>query len=339
MKLIDALSGLALSPPPMWLMRQAGRYLPEYRELRAKTDGFLDFCLRPDMAAEATLQPLNRFDIDAAILFADILLIPYAVGAGVHFVQGEGPRMTPQTTRADIEALNWDGAVERLAPVYETVERVRAQLAPDKALIGFAGGVWTVATYMVGGGKDPDRWSARTLAWREPETFNLLLDRLVETTIGYLVAQANAGANVLKLFDSWSESLPEPLFDRVVIRPTKRIVDGVRHAGIDVPIIGFPRGSGLLAVRYARETGVSALALDMTQANDDMVAALPKNLPLQGGYDPALLMAGGPAFEDEVARLLKVFAGRPYIFNLGHGINLATPIEHVERLVARVKAG
>jgi len=338
-KLIDVLSGHALSPPPVWLMRQAGRYLPEYRELRAKTDGFLDFCLRPDMAAEATLQPLNRFDLDAAILFADILLIPHAVGAGVHFVQGEGPRMTPQTSRADIEALNWDGAVERLSPVYETVGLVRDRLASDKALIGFAGGVWTVATYMVGGGKDPDRWSARTLAWCEPDTFDRLLDRLVDVTIGYLVAQAKAGANVLKLFDSWSESLPETLFDRVVVGPTKRIVDGVRAAGVDVPIIGFPRGSGLLAAHYARETGVSALALDMTQANADMVAMLPKTLPLQGGYDPALLMAGGPAFETEVDRLLRVFAGRPYIFNLGHGINLATPIEHVERLVARVNAG
>jgi uroporphyrinogen decarboxylase len=317
-------------------MRQAGRYLPEYRETRAKAKDFIDFCLRPDLAAEATLQPMRRFPLDAAILFADILLIPYAAGAGVRFVEGEGPRLEKHGELAKIEALDWAGAVAKLANVYETVARVREALPKDKTLIGFAGGPWTVATYMVGGGADPDRWSARLLAWREPKTLDVLLDRLVDTTTAYLVRQAEAGANVLKLFDSWSEALPEPLFARVVIEPTRRIVANLRKAGIMLPIIGFPRGSGNLAARYARETGVDALALDMTNANPGFLALLPQNFPVQGGFDPALLTAGGPLFDAEIDRLLALGADRPYVFNLGHGISLETPPEHVARLVRRV---
>ncbi len=336
MKLVRTLKGEPTSPPPIWLMRQAGRYLPEYRELRARANGFIDFCLRPDLAAEATLQPMRRFPLDAAILFADILLIPYAAGAGVRFVEGEGPRLDKQDSLARIEGLDWSGAVEKLANVAETVSRVRAELPADKALIGFAGGPWTVATYMLGGGADPDRWSARLLAWREPETLDVLLDRLVETTTAYLVRQAQAGANALKLFDSWSEALPEPLFARAVIEPTRRIVAGLRAAGITLPVIGFPRGAGNLAARYARETGVDALALDMTNANPGFLALLPEAFPVQGGFDPALLTAGGPLFDAEVDRLLALGAKRPYVFNLGHGISLETPPEHVARLVRRV---
>ncbi len=317
-------------------MRQAGRYLPEYRATRAQAKDFIDFCLRPDLAAEATLQPIRRYALDAAILFADILLIPYAIGAGVRFVEGEGPRLDPQKTRSAIESLKWNAVAAGLAPVLETVARVRDALPADKALIGFAGGPWTVATYMVGGGKDPDRWSARTLAWREPETMDLLLDRLVAATTDYLVAQAKAGANVLKLFDSWSEALPEPLFERVVIRPTAKIVSAVRKAGVTVPMIGFPRGAGALAARYAQETGVDALALDMTNATEHFLKLLPEKFPVQGGFDPALLAAGGPLFDAEVDRLLALTKNRPYVFNLGHGINLDTPPEHVARLVDRV---
>ena len=336
MKLVDVLRGTPSAPPPVWLMRQAGRYLPEYRQLRSNARDFIDFCLTPELAIEATLQPLRRYPLDAAILFADILLIPHAVNAGVRFVEGEGPRLDRTDTRASIEALNWDGVAERLAPVYETVSGVRQALAPQTALIGFAGAPWTVATYMVGGGKDPDRWRARTLAWREPETFDLLLDHLVSATIDYLVRQVRAGADVLKLFDSWSESLPESLFERLVIQPTRSVVEGVRAAGVDVPIIGFPRGAGDLALRYARETKVDALALDMTNANEMFASLAPASLPLQGGFDPALLAAGGPLFEAEIDRLLKLFEGRPYVFNLGHGISLETPPEHVARLVDRV---
>jgi uroporphyrinogen decarboxylase len=339
MRLVRALRGERMASPPIWLMRQAGRYLPEYRELRARAGGFIEFCFNPEMAAEATLQPMRRYGLDAAIVFADILLIPYAAGAGVRFVEGEGPRLDPVRSRADIERLDWGGAPAGLAPVAETLTRVREVLEPERALIGFAGGVWTVATYMIGGGKDPDRWSARTLAWREPETMTLLLDRLVEATVGYLAAQARAGANVLKLFDSWSEALPEPLFERVVIEPTRRIVAGLRGAGVDAPVIGFPRGAGSLAARYAAETGIDALALDMTNANAGFLTSLPQNVPVQGGFDPALLAAGGPDFNAEIARLLAIAADRPYVFNLGHGITPDTPPEHVARLVAQVTAG
>jgi uroporphyrinogen decarboxylase len=339
MRLLRALRGERLDAPPIWLMRQAGRYLPEYREVRAQARDFIDFCMRPDLAAEATVQPLRRYRLDAAIVFADILLIPYAVGAGVRFVEGEGPRLDPVRTREEIEGLDWGAAAAGLAPVGETLAKVRGLLEAETALIGFAGGVWTVATYMIGGGKDPDRWAARTLAWREPETLALLLDRLVEATVGYLAAQARAGADVLKLFDSWSESLPEPLFERAVIAPTRRIVDGLRAAGIDTPIIGFARGAGGLAARYAVETGVDALALDMTNANSGFLRSLPQNLPVQGGFDPALLVAGGPDFNAEIDRLLAIGKDRPYVFNLGHGITPDTPPEHVARLVERVTAG
>jgi uroporphyrinogen decarboxylase len=336
MKLIEVLRGVRLDPPPIWLMRQAGRYLPEYRELRLQARDFIDFCLTPKLAVEATLQPLRRFPLDAAIVFADILLIPYAIGAGVRFAEGEGPRMEPQDSLEKIERLDWSAAAAGLTPVSETIAEVRGRLDETKALIGFAGGPWTVATYMIGGGKDPDRWRARTLAWREPEVLDRLLDELVDVTASYLIAQARAGADVLKLFDSWSEGLPEPLFERVVITPTSRFVGLVREAGVETPIIGFPRGAGALAVRYAVETGVSALALDMTNASPGFLGLLPPSFPVQGGYDPALLAAGGEAFETEIDRLIDITAGRPYVFNLGHGITAQTPPEHVARLVAKV---
>ena len=339
MRLVRVLEGEQLASPPIWLMRQAGRYLPEYRELRAQARNFIDFCLRPDLAAEATLQPMRRYRLDAAIVFADILLIPYAVGAGVRFVEGEGPRLDALGSREAIERLDWGAEAQGLAPVAETIARVRETLEPETALIGFAGGVWTVATYMLGGGADPDRWAARTLAWREPETLALLLDRLTDATVGYLAAQARAGANVLKLFDSWSESLPEPLFERAVIAPTKRVVAGLRAAGVTTPIIGFPRGAGNLAARYAMETGIDALALDMTNANTGFLTSLPQDLPVQGGFDPALLAAGGPDFNAEVDRLLAIAKVRPYVFNLGHGITPDTPPDQVARLVERVTAG
>jgi uroporphyrinogen decarboxylase len=319
-------------------MRQAGRYLPEYRELRAQARDFIDFCLTPELAAEATLQPLRRFPLSAAIVFADILLIPYAAGAGVRFVEGEGPRMEPQETATKIKRLDWGSVGAGLAPVSETIARVRKALATDKTLIGFAGGPWTVATYMISGGKDPDRWRARTLAWREPKVMALLLAKLLDATANYLIAQARAGADALMLFDSWSESLPEPLFERVVIAPTSEVIGRVREAGVDVPIIGFPRGSGSLAARYAAETGVTALSLDVTNASPAFLRLLPAGFPVQGGYDPALLAAGGDAFEAEIDRLLDITAARPYVFNLGHGITPDTPVEHVARLIEHVTA-
>lgn len=318
--MMRVLAGERVSPPPLWLMRQAGRYLPEYRAVRAQAKDFIDFCFSPDLAVEVTLQPLRRYALSASIVFADILLLPHVAGQEVRFEPGVGPVMDPIASRADVDALDFDQAADGLSPVYETLERVRAALDPNVTLIGFAGSPWTVATYMIGGGKDPNRWAARVAAYRDPEFVDTLLTRLADATAAYLIRQVAAGAQVLKLFDSWAESLPEPLFDRVIIEPTRRIVDAVRAAGVDVPIIGFPRGAGLLAAKYAKRTGVTALALDMTNASQEFLATLPDGFPVQGGFDPALLCAGGPQIGGEVERLLAITADRPYIFNLGHGV-------------------
>ncbi len=336
--LLQALSGQTLATPPLWLMRQAGRYLPEYRKLRSDAPSFIDFCLTPEMAAEATLQPLRRFGFDAAIVFADILLIPHAAGVNVQFVQNEGPQLEPVASREDIERLDWSRAAERLSPVYETLGRVRKALPAPVSLIGFAGAPWTVALYMIGGrGGDDARNAAREWAWRNPEALDALLMHLADATAEYLIAQAEAGAQVLKIFESWAEGLSEAFFERAVVKPTKRIVERVKAAQVAAPLIGFPRGSGPAGLSYAQATGVDALAMDTGVSGRWMAATAPASLPLQGGLDPAALAAGGAALDAEVDRLLAVFADRPYVFNLGHGIWRTTPIEHVERLVARIK--
>jgi uroporphyrinogen decarboxylase len=333
---LAALAGETLTPPPVWLMRQAGRYLPEYREVRAKQPDFINFCLNPEAAAEVTLQPIRRYGFDAAIVFADILLIPYGLGQKTWFEKGEGPKLTP-LTQAMQDSLDIGRAREVLKPVSETLSRVKAELPDETALIGFCGSPWTVATYMIEGGGSKDRFETRALAWSDPERFDALMDTLVESSALYLADQAAAGADALKLFDSWADGLPDPLFDRVVIEPTRKIVARLRELGVTAPVIGFPRGAGPQAVRYAQKTGVTALALDHGVDTGWAMEAFPKDLPLQGQLDPAVLRAGGAVLDAEVDRLLSTWGGRPYVFNLGHGIHLNTPPENVAQLLRRVR--
>jgi len=333
-RLLRALAGEPLDRPPVWFMRQAGRSLPEYRELRAKAGDFIAFCHNPEMAAEATLQPMRRFPLDAAIVFADILLIPRALGQEVWFEAGEGPRLGELPP---IEALadQIEASTGRLADIGETLSRVRAQLEPDRALIGFAGAPWTVATYMLEG-RGSQREAARTYAYQNPEKLDALLEVLVESTARYLVMQARSGAQVLKLFESWAENLAEDVFQRIVIGPHKAIVEKVRAAGIDTPFIGFPRGAGALVETYATQVPVQAVALD-TQAS----AAMGKRIQasgktIQGALDNLLLRAGGPALDARIDALIEQWNQGPYIFNLGHGVMPDTPIEHIDRAVRRV---
>ncbi len=335
--LINAFNGRTAKSPPVWVMRQAGRYLPEYRELRAGADSFVDFCLNPEMASEATLQPLRRFDLDAAIVFADILLIPHAMERELHFVAGEGPKLCPLSQNDNLSLLEKSWRLHKLEPVGETLQRVREGLPDDVALIGFAGAPWTVATYMVEGGGSKDKWKSRLWAWKDPQSFDLLLDIISEATIEYLQMQAEAGAEVLKLFESWAEGLPEPFFERFIIRPARNITEGLKARGVNVPIIGFPRGCGHQALRYAKETGIKAIALDQAQNGVWFNENLPTDMTVQGNLDPAVLRVGGKALQNEVARIKNSFSGRPHIFNLGHGITPDTPPEHMTQLIEQVK--
>jgi uroporphyrinogen decarboxylase len=333
-RLLRALAGETLERPPIWFMRQAGRSLPEYRALREKAGDFISFCHNPEMAAEATLQPVRRFPLDAAIVFADILLIPRALGQDVWFEAGEGPRLGPLPEIAALED-QIDASVQRLGAIGETLSRVRAELEPDRALIGFAGGPWTVATYMIEG-RGSQREAARTFAYEHPEKLDALLDVLVEATARYLVMQARSGAQVLKIFESWAENLAEDVFERIVVRPHTAIVEKVRAAGVTVPFIGFPRGAGALVESYAEATPVNAIALD-TQASAAMGRRLQaQGRTIQGALDNLLLRAGGPALDARVEQLLAQWGDGPWIFNLGHGIMPDTPIPHIARVVERV---
>ena len=319
--------------PPVWFMRQAGRYLPEYRALREKAGDFMSLCFNPEMAAEVTLQPMRRFPFDAAIMFADILLIPQALGQEVWFEAGEGPRMGPLPSIESLRA-HVDSSTAHLASIAETLRLVRAELEPEQGLIGFAGGPWTVATYMING-RGGQLASARTYAFEQPEALDALLEVLVESTARYLVMQANAGAQVLQLFESWAENLPEDVFERIVIGPHRRVIEIVRAAGVTAPFIGFPRGAGALAENYVDQVGVNAIGLDV-QAPAALGRKLQSKVAIQGALDPMLLRAGGPALDRRVDQLLEQWSDQPYIFNLGHGIILDTPIPHIERVVARV---
>jgi uroporphyrinogen decarboxylase len=336
--LLKALAGHSSANPPLWLMRQAGRYLPEYREIRAKAGSFLDLCLTPELAAEVTLQPLRRFALDAAIVFSDILIVPYALGQKVAFVEGEGPQLEPLRGDKDVQGLDAQGAMNRLTPVYETVTRVVAELPAHVPLIGFCGAPWTVATYMVEGQGSKDQAAARLMAYRSPESFGRLIDLLVETSATYLVHQVKAGASVLQIFDSWAGSLPEDEFERWCIVPTKQLVKLVKTAAPGIPIIGFPRGAGLLAERYARETGIDAIGCD-TSMPVGWMQRLQVHLPVQGNLDPVLLVAGDERLDARVRSILETLGNGPFIFNLGHGILPDTPVDHVARLVALVKGG
>jgi uroporphyrinogen decarboxylase len=333
--LLHALSGETLPRPPIWMMRQAGRFLPEYREVRARQPDFIRFCLSPDAACEVTLQPMRRFPLDAAIVFADILLVPLGLGQKVWFAAGEGPRLGPLPSNEDL-ALAMDGVTGLLAPVGETLACVRDRLEPSRALIGFAGAPWTVATYMIEGGGSPDKARARRLAYDDPARLDGLLDVLVEATARYLRLQALSGAQALQLFESWAEGLPEDLFERLVIKPHARIVERLRKDGVDLPVIGFPRGAGSLVEGYADRAGVDAVGLD-TQASAELGRRIQaKGLAIQGALDPMLLRAGGKALDRRVDQLLDQWGSGPYVFNLGHGILPDTPVEHVERVVAKV---
>lgn len=324
-------------PPPLWLMRQAGRYLPEYRELRRRAGSFLELCYNPALAAEVTLQPITRFGMDAAILFSDILVIPDALGAEVSFVEGEGPRITPLRNTADIDALRLDRIEDHLAPVYETVERVAGELPEAAALIGFAGAPWTVATYMIEGGSSRDFAAARGWAIRDPASFQRLIDILVAATVEYLVAQLRHGAEALQVFDSWAGILPESEFRRWSITPMKSIVEGVRAAYPDAPIIGFPRGAGVMMRDYVTETGVDGVSIDSAMPAKWAALTLQPLCAVQGNFDPFCLLAGGERMIEETIAILEALAGGPFIFNLGHGVVPATPPEHVARLVETVR--
>ena len=336
-KLLNVLRGNQEQVPPVWLMRQAGRYLPEYRALRAEKGGFLELAYDSDCAAEITLQPIRRFAFDGAILFSDILVIPHAMGQDLWFETGEGPRLAPPLSGHDFEKLV--PAPERLHPVFDTVRKVSAALSPETTFLGFAGSPWTVATYMVAGQGSKDQAEARRMAYGQPERFGELIDRIITATVDYLSGQIEAGVDAVQLFDSWAGSLSPTQFEDWVIAPNAKIVAGLKARHPDTPIIGFPKGAGGKLPAYARETGVDAVGVDETVDPDWANATLPDNMPVQGNLDPLALIAGGEALEKAVERITKAFAGRPHIFNLGHGILPDTPIEHVEKLLTLVRKG
>lgn len=337
--LLNVLAGKTAEIPPIWLMRQAGRYLPEYREIRAKAGSFVDLCLNPEMAAEVTLQPIRRFGMDGAILFSDILIVPYGLGQPLRFVEGKGPVLEPVTDRAALKGLDTNGLSERIGNVYETVSRVRAAMPAETTLIGFSGSPWTVITYMVEGGSSKDYAATKRWAYSDPEGFQELIDIVVEGTITYLLGQAKAGAEVLKLFDSWAGVLSSRLFRMAVLEPTKKIVSAVKAQYPDLPIIGFPRAAGAHYLDYIEETGVDAVAVDTAMPLRWAVENIQTRMPIQGNLDPIALLAGGAGLEAEVESILSTAASKPFIFNLGHGILPTTPIEHVEQLVRQVRAG
>jgi uroporphyrinogen decarboxylase len=333
--LLSVLKGKKAEKTPIWLMRQAGRYLPEYRALRAEKGGFLDLVYDPDAAAEVTLQPIRRFGFDGAILFSDILIVPHALGQDLRFEAGEGPRLSPTLVDSRLAAL--ESVPERLEPIYRTVEKVAACLPESTTFLGFAGSPWTVATYMVAGQGSRDQAEARRLAYGDPAAFGEIVHALVEMTVDYLSGQIKAGVQAVQLFDSWAGSLSPEQYERWVIGPTAEIVSRLRGRHPETPVIGFPKGAGGKLPAYARESGVDVIGLDETVDPAWAADALPAGMPVQGNLDPLVLIAGGKALERAVARILSSFVERPHIFNLGHGILQDTPIAHVEQLVQLVR--
>jgi uroporphyrinogen decarboxylase len=335
---LEVLSGRKQAVPPIWMMRQAGRYLPEYRELRAKAGSFLDLCFTPEHAAEVTLQPIRRFDFDAAIIFSDILVIPHALGRSVRFEAGEGPRLDPLDTPEKIATLASRADFGKLEPVYEALRRVRRELDDKTALIGFCGAPWTVATYMVAGQGTPDQAPARMLAYRHPDAFAKMIDALVESSIPYLVGQLKAGADVLQIFDTWAGVLPPREFARWSIEPTRRIVEGVRQQIPGAKIIGFPRGAGAQLPGYVEATGVDGVSIDWAAEPSLIRERVQNRVAVQGNLDPLALIAGGAALDRAIDDVLENYASGRLIFNLGHGILPETPIAHVEQMIQRVRA-
>jgi uroporphyrinogen decarboxylase len=334
---LQVLDGVAQRPPPVWLMRQAGRYLPEYRALRAQAGDFLNLIFTPEYAVEVTLQPIRRFGFDAAILFSDILVIPHALGQSVRFAAGEGPRLEPLAGPEGIKRLAAVLDQNVLAPIYETVRSVRAKLDAGTALLGFCGAPWTVASYMIAGQGTSDQAPARLFAYREPAAFTALMDILVEASAAYLVRQLQAGADAVQIFDTWAGVLPPEEFTRWCIAPTRAIVAKVRGQVPDAKVIGFPRGAGTLLERYVAEIPVNAVGLDWTIDRGFVREHVQSRVAVQGNLDPLVLVAGGTGLERAVDAVLEAFAGRPFIFNLGHGIVPETPIAHVEAMLKRVR--
>jgi uroporphyrinogen decarboxylase len=318
-------------------MRQAGRYLPEYRALREKAGDFLTLCFTPDLAAEVTLQPVRRFGFDAAILFSDILVIPHALGQAVRFAVGEGPQLDPIADRQALMRLRLELDHGVLAPIYETIRRVKASLAPDVALLGFCGAPWTVASYMIAGHGTPDQQPARMFAYGDPEAFAGLIDKLVDASAAYLVRQLQAGVDAVQIFDTWAGVLPAEEFARWCIGPAQRIVANVRSQVPDAKVIGFPRGVGAGLLRYVEDVPVDAVGLDWMADPAFVRDQIQWRVPVQGNLDPLALLAGGSALDQGVDNILAAFSERPFIFNLGHGILPQTPIAHVEQMIARVR--
>lgn len=333
--MLDVLRGKAALPPPIWMMRQAGRYLPEYRETRRRAGSFLDLCYDPDLAVEVTLQPIERFGFDASILFSDILVVPHALGRDVRFEEGRGPLLTPISAK-EIAALDGETFHVNLEPVYETVRRLRAKLPDETTLIGFCGAPWTVATYMIAGHGTSDQAPAKLFAYREPAAFLQLLNVLADHSAAYLIRQIEAGADVVQIFDSWSGVLDEVSFEAFCVGPVAEIVRQVRVVYPNVPIIGFPKGAGDHYRSYRQKTGVTGLGLDWT-VSLTMAKELQRGGAVQGNLDPLRLVAGGKALVDGVEAILKALGNGPLIFNLGHGITPETPIAHVEAMVKMVR--
>jgi uroporphyrinogen decarboxylase len=334
---LEVLQGHRQSVPPVWMMRQAGRYLPEYRAIREKTKGILDLCFTPELAAEVTLQPIQRFGFDAAILFSDILVIPHALGRQVTFVAGEGPRLSPLSDPAMVAALPATADHAVLAPIYETIRLVKAVLPPQVTFLGFCGAPWTVATYMVAGRGTPDQTPARIFAYRHREAFAALIDRLAQASIDYLVRQLEAGVDAVQIFDTWAGVLGPEEFQRWSIEPTKKIVAGVREKIPQAKIIGFPRGVGASLPRYVEHIRLDAVGLDWMIDKTFVRDQVQSRIPVQGNLDPLALVAGGAALDRGVDAVLEAFTGGPFIFNLGHGILPETPVAHVEQMLKRVR--
>lgn len=336
-RFLRVLNGETLARPPLWLMRQAGRYLPEYRELRATAPNFMTFCYDPPKAAEVTLQPIRRFGFDAAIIFCDILVVPDALGQPVSFEIGEGPRLDPIAEPAGLSRIRDKIDLNRLSPVYEAIDRVKGALPTDTALIGFCGAPWTVATYMIAGRGTPDQAPARLFAYRHPEAFQQLIDILIESSIEHLSAQIKAGVDVVQIFDSWAGVLPEPELEKWSFAPIVRIAEAIRARHPATKIIAFPRGvSTRQTARLAAESAIDCVGLDTAADVSACATAVSANCALQGNLDPLLLLAGSPALEKDIERIATTLRGRPHIFNLGHGILPPTPIAHVERLIAQL---
>jgi uroporphyrinogen decarboxylase len=335
--ILDVLDHRQRIPPPVWLMRQAGRYLPEYRAVREKAGDFLRLCFTPELAAEVTMQPIRRFGFDAAILFSDILVVPHALGQPVRYTVGEGPQLDAIADRAGLDRLKAELDQEALEPIYETIRKVKASLDPRTALLGFCGAPWTVASYMIAGHGTPDQAPARQFAYRDADGFAALVDKLVDASASYLIRQLQAGVDAVQIFDTWAGVLPAEEFRRWCIEPTQRIVAKVRAEVSGAKIIGFPRGVGTALLRYVEEVPVDAIGLDWTV---DLLFArnqIQWRMPVQGNLDPLVLVCGGVALDRAVDAVLEAFSERPFIFNLGHGILPETPIAHVEQMLARVR--